>query len=73
MINISVDALTRFNHLPFTLENKDPEELLQIIFFEQIAAEGTLNALKHKKGQAISENDVKDGIARVLVKLKFGY
>ena len=25
MINIAVDALTRFNHLPFTLENKDPE------------------------------------------------
>jgi len=71
MINISIDALSRFNHLPFTLENKDPRELLEIIYFEQIAAEGTLNALQHKQGQAISENDVRDGIARVLVKLKF--
>jgi hypothetical protein len=72
MINIAVDALTRFNHLPFTLESKDPEELLQIVYYEQLAAEGTLNALQHKQGQAISENDIKDGIARILVKLKFG-
>ena len=73
MINISVDALSRFNHLPFTLENKDPGELLEVIYFEQIAAEGALNAIQHKQGQAVSENDVKDGIARILVKLKFGY
>lgn len=72
MINISVDALTRFNHLPFTLESKDPEELLRIVYYEQLAAEGTLNALQHKQGQAISENDIKDGIARILVRLKFG-
>ena len=73
MVNIAVDALTRFNHLPFTLQDKDPEELLAIIYYEQLAAEGTLNALQHKAGQAITENDVKDGIARILVEKKFSY
>lgn len=73
MINIAVDALTRFNHLPFTMANKDPQELLRIVFYEQLAAEGTLNALDSKPGQSISENDVKDGIARILAEMKFGY
>lgn len=73
MVNIAVDALSRFNHLQFTLVDKDPEELLAIIYYEQIAAEGTLNALARKQGQAISENDVKDGIARILATKKYAY